>query len=169
MSDRDASRVRLKWFEQHIAGTGTPFAVDAASDVYICVTAGPTWSGFTKGDVETTCTEKTLDGWGNIIRAWRAGKIIDLGTLTFTVDWDPTLATGGREMTAFWDGRTGDVLFYFPAAAGESAGPIIAITSHVNKFVPQGQALADDNNARSTAEMAIRISKIVFTPPVAAV
>jgi hypothetical protein len=165
MSYRDASRVKIKLPEQHIAGTGTPFAVDAASDVYLCVTDGPTWSGFTRGDVETTCSNITLDGWGNLIRTFEPGKMINLGTLTFTVDWDPDLATGGREMTAFWDGRSGEFLVEFPANIGETAGPVITITGYVNKFTPMGTVLSEDKSARQSAEMSIKISGIEFTAP----
>lgn len=164
MSYRDASRIKIKIFEQHVAGTGTPFAVDATSDVYLCVTDGPTWSGFTRGDVETTCSNVTEDGWGNLIRTFEPGKVVDLGTLTFTVDWDPDDTAGGREMVAFFDGRVGALLVEYPPNAGEVLGPVITLTGHVNKFTPQGTVLADDKSARQTAEMSVRISGIAVTP-----
>lgn len=169
MSNRDASRIKIKWFEQATAPTGSGpevEAVDATSDVYACVTDGPTWSGFTRGDVETTCSNSTLDPWGNLIRSFRGGKMVDLGTLTFTVDWDPDDTNGGREYAAFFDGRSGDLLVEFPPSAGETTGPILVLTGHCNKFTPMGTVLSDDNGARSTAELVFRLSGIDVTAPV---
>lgn len=169
MSNRDASRIKIKWYEQTTSPTGTgaaPDAVDSNSDVYACVTDGPNWSGFTRGDVETTCSNTTLDAWGNLIRSFRAGAIIDLGTVTFTVDWDPDDTWGGREMQAFFDGRSGDLLVQFPAAAGETTGPVLVLTGYVNKFTPQGTVLSEGNAARSMAEIVFRLSGIDVTAPV---
>ena len=163
MSNRDTSRIKIKWYEQKVSGTGT---VDVASDVYACVTDGPTWSGFSKGDVETTCSNTTLDGWGNLIRTFRSGKIVDLGTITFTVDWDPDDTWGGRELSAFFDGRSGNLMVEFPAAVGETTGPILVLTGYVNKFTPQGTVLSDDSGARSLGEIVFRISGIDVTAPV---
>lgn len=169
MANRDTSRIKIKWFEQTTAPTGSgaaPDAVDAASDVYACVTDGPTWSGFTRGDVETTCSNTTLDGWGNLIRTFRGGHIVDLGTLTFTVDWDPDDTNGGREFAAFFDGRSGVLLVEFPAASGETTGPSLSLTGYCNKFTPMGTVLSDDQNARSLAEMVFRLSAIDVNAPV---
>jgi len=169
MSNRDASRIKIKWYEQATAPYGTDAAeeaVDPTSDVYACVTDGPTWSGFTRGDVETTCSNTALDPWGNLIRSYRAGKMVDLGTLTFTVDWDPDDTHGGREFAAFFDGRSGDLLVEFPPSSGETVGPILVLTGYVNKFTPQGTVLSDDNGARSTAEIVFRLSGIDVTAPV---
>jgi hypothetical protein len=169
MSNRDASRIKVKFFEQDTTPTGTdsgPGSVDPNSDVYACVTDGPTWSGFKRGDVETTCSNTTLDGWGNLIRAFRAGKMVDLGTITFTVDWDPDDQYGGREFAAFMDGRSGNLLVEFPASTGETTGPIITLNGYCNSFTPKGTVLSDDQNARSLAELTYRINSISFTAPV---
>lgn len=160
---RDTSRIKIKWYEQKVAGTGT---LDTGSDVYACVTDGPNWSGFTRGDVETTCSNTTLDGWGNLIRTFQAGKIVDLGTVTFTVDWDPDNTWGGRELAAFFDGRTGDLLVEFPAGPGETSGPVLVLSGHVRQFTPMGTVLTDDDGARSTAEIVFRISGLDVTAPV---
>ena len=168
MANRDASRIRIKLFEQTTSPTGTgaaPDAVDATSDVYVCVTDGPNWSGFTRGDVETTCSNTTLDAWGNLIRTFRAGSIVDLGTLTFTVDWDPTNQYGGREYAAFFDGRSGTLIVDFPAASGETAGPKLNLTGYCNKFTPMGTVLSDDQGARSMAELVWKLSGISVTAP----
>jgi hypothetical protein len=171
MANRDASRIRFKWFEQTTVPTGSaapPDPVDAASDVYICVTSGPNWTGFSRGDVETTCSNTGLDGWGNLIRQFRAGKIVDLGSITFVVDWDPDNDYGGRELAIFMDNRTGDIRLEFPAAdSGEATGPIIVLTGHCNKFVPQGEVLADDNTARQCAEITFKISGMDVIAPAA--
>lgn len=169
MSNRDTSRIKIKWFEQTTVPTGSgaaPDAVDAASDVYACVTDGPSWSGFTRGDVETTCSNTALDGWGNLIRTFKAGKMVDLGTITFTVDWDPDDTYGGREFAAFFDGRSGDLLVEFPAEGAETTGPILVLTGYCNKFTPQGTVLSDDQGSRSLAELVFRISNIDVTAPV---
>lgn len=169
MSARDTSRIKIKWFEQTTVPTGSgaaPDAVDATSDVYACVTDGPSWSGFTRGDVETTCSNTSLDGWGNLIRTFRAGKLVDLGTITFTVDWDPDDTNGGREFAAFFDGRSGDLLVEFPAEGAETTGPILVLTGYCNKFTPQGTVLSDDQGSRSLAELVFRISGIDVTAPV---
>lgn len=169
MANRDTSRIRIKWFEQTTSPTGSgaaPDAVDATSDVYACVTDGPTWSGFTRGDVETTCSNTTLDGWGNLIRTFKGGHIVDLGTLTFTVDWDPDDTNGGREFAAFFDGRSGVLLVEFPAASGETTGPSLSLTGYCNKFTPMGTVLSDDQNARSLAELVFKLSAIDVNAPV---
>lgn len=169
MANRDASRIRIRFFAQTTAPTGTgaaPDAVDASSNVYACVTDGPNWSGFSRGDVETTCSNTTLDAWGNLIRTYKAGSIVDLGTITFTVDWDPDDAYGGREFAAFMDGRTGNLLVYFPAGSGETTGPIITINGYCNSFTPAGTVLTDDSGSRSTAELVFRINSVSFTGPV---
>lgn len=169
MSNRDTSRIKIKWFEQTTAPTGSgaaPDAVDTASDVYACVTDGPTWSGFTRGDVETTCSNTTLDGWGNLIRTFKAGKLVDLGTITFTVDWDPDDTNGGREFAAFFDGRSGDLLVEFPAEGAETVGPILVLTGYCNKFTPMGTVLSDDQGSRSLAELVFKLSGIDVTAPV---
>ena len=126
MANRDTSRIRIKFFAQTTVPTGSgaaPDPVDNTSNVYACVTDGPTWSGFTRGDVETTCSNTTLDAWGNLIKTFRSGKIVDLGTITFTVDWDVTNTYGGRELAAFMDGRSGVLIVEFPAESGETTGP----------------------------------------------
>jgi len=169
MSNRDASRINIRFFEQDTApaGTSAPLgSVDATSDVLACVTDGPTWSGITRGDVETTCSNTTLDGWGNRIRTFRPGKIVDFGTITFTVDWDPDDTYGGREFAAFMDGRAGDLLIEFPAADGETTGPILTLTGYCNKFTPSGTVLSDDAGARQVAELVYRINAFEVTAPV---
>jgi len=169
MSDRDSSRIKVRFFAQTTVPTGTspiPDAVDATSNVYACVTDGPSYSGFTRGDVETTCSNTTLDAWGNLIRSFRSGKIIDMGTISFTVDWDPDDTWGGREFAAFMDGRTGDLIVEFPATTGETVGPTLVITGYCNKFTPKGTVLSDGNDARSMAELVYKINAIDVTAPV---
>tara|TARA_R110000868_G_scaffold102246_2_gene281595 strand:+ start:6431 stop:6940 length:510 start_codon:yes stop_codon:yes gene_type:complete len=169
MAIRDTSRIKIRFFAQTTSPTGTsaiPDSVDATSNVYACVTDGPTWSGFTRGDVETTCSNTTLDAWGNLIRTFQSGKIVDMGTVTFTVDWNPDDTNGGREFAAFMDGRSGDLLIEFPADVGETVGPYLTLTGYCNKFTPKGTVLSDDQSSRSLAELVYRISAIDVTGPV---
>ena len=160
MADRDASRIRIQLPTQDTDGNGT---IDAATDIHLCVTDGPNWSGFQRSSVEVTCSETTGDGWGNLVRAFRAGKMIDLGTITITVDWDPTGTTGGRELVAFMTNTSGIYKIKFPAEGAETAGPIINVTGHVESFTPQGTVLADGQESRSLAQMVIKISSLTFT------
>jgi hypothetical protein len=164
MSNRDTSLIRVKFFLQNVdpSSPGT----DTGSDVYVCLVDGPNWSGLTRGDVETTCSETTLDDWGNLIRTFRAGKLVDLGTVTLTVDWDADDSYGGREFAAFMDGRTGDLLIEFPAASGETTGPIVTLTGYCNSFTPSGTVLSDEDSARSTAELVYKLNAIAYTAPV---
>lgn len=165
---RDASRIRVQFFPQDTDPTGSGpamEAVTAGSDSYVCVYDGPTWSGFTRGNVETTCTETSLDGWGNLIRKFRAGKLVDFGTITFTVDWDPDDQYGGREFAAFMDGRTGDLKLYFPPEGTETTGPILILNGYCNSFTPSGTVLSDDNASRSAAQLVYKLNDISVTAP----
>ena len=165
MPIRDTSRIRVKFFEQTTAPTGSgaaPDPVDASSDVYMCLVDGPNWSGFTRGDVEPTCSNTALDAWGNLIRQYQAGKMVDLGTITLTLDWDPDTAYGGREIAAFMDGRTGDLLIEFPANAGENTGPVITVNGYCNSCTPAGTVLSDDQASRSTVELVFKLNSISF-------
>lgn len=167
MSNRDASRIRVKFFQQDTDPSTVPDGgVEAGSDAYVCLLDGPNWSGFTRGDVETTCSETSEDPWGNLIRTYRAGKIVDLGTLTLTVDWDPDDDYGGREFQAFMDGRTGNLLIEFPAASGETTGPVLTLNGYCNSFTPAGTVLSDDDASRSTAELVYKLNSISVTGPV---
>jgi len=168
MAIRDTSRIRVKFYEQTTAPTGSgaaPDPVDASSDVYMCLVDGPNWSGFTRGDVETTCSNTALDAWGNLIRQYEAGKLIDLGTLTLTLDWDPDNAYGGREIAAFMDGRSGNLTIEFPAKLGETTGPVITANGYCNSCTPAGAVLTDDNNSRSTVELVFKLNSISFAAP----
>jgi hypothetical protein len=169
MSNRDASRVKIRFFLQDTTPSGTgpgDGSTVSGSNSYACVTDGPSWSGITRGDVETTCSNTTLDGWGNLIRTFRSGKIVELGTLTFTVDWDPLDSYGGREFAAFMDGRTGSLSLEFPPNTGETTGPIITISGYCNKFTPKGMILADGNDAREVAELVYKMNSLTFTAAV---
>lgn len=164
MSNRDTSLIKVKFFEQNTDPSSA--TVESGSDDYVCLIDGPNWSGFTRGDVETTCSQTSLDAWGNLIRQFRAGKLVDLGTVTLTVDWDPDDQYGGREFQAFMDGRTGDLVIEFPAESGETTGPIITVNGYCNGFTPSGTVLADDDAARSTAELVYKLNSIDITAPV---
>lgn len=160
---RDTSRVRIQLPLQDTDGDGSN---NASSDVYLCVTSGFTFSGFTRGSTQTTCSETTLDTWENIWRTFQPGRILDAGTMTITVDWDVDDTVGGREFVTLLQDSNGTYNIEFPAASGETTGPEIQISGHVTSFVPQGEILGDGDETRLTAELQIRISGIpVFVAP----
>jgi hypothetical protein len=64
------------------------------------------------------------------------------------------------------DGRTGDLLIEFPAASGETTGPILTVNGYCNSFTPSGTVLADDDAARSTAELVYKLNSLGVTAPV---
>ena len=69
MANRDTSRIRIKFYEQTTVPTGSgaaPDPVDNTSDVYACVTDGPTWSGFTF-NLDVSCARRT----SRTPRRWR--------------------------------------------------------------------------------------------------
>lgn len=163
---RDSSRVRIKLPLQDTDGTGSN---TASSDVYLCVTAPITFSGFTRNSVETTCSETTDDDWGNIWKTFNGSKMIDAGTVTIPVDYDVDTVDGGREFVTLVQQSNGDYIIEFPAGSGESAGPKITLTGHVTSFTPNVGVLDDADGARTTAELVLKISGApVFTAPVAA-
>lgn len=159
MADRDISRVKLKYPDLDYDGDGT---VDTSSAFYACVFGGPNWSGFDKGMVETTCSNATLDDWGNIIRTWRSGRIIDLGTVQFDLDWDPNLVSTEESLilAAFYDGREGDYLLEIPAEGTETAGPVITLSAIQTNFTPTGTILATGDEARSAASVTLKLNAI---------
>lgn len=155
MADRDAARVVIGFPDMDYDGDG---AVDVASGFDACVFEGPTWSGFDKPATETTCSADTLDAWGNLIRTYRGGTIIDNGTLTMTVDWDIDNTEGGDEYGAFMSRVTGNFTVSLPANVGETTGPVITIPGVLTKFTPQGTVLGTGNEARWAAQIIIQIS-----------
>lgn len=146
-------------------------ALDAASEFEMCVFSGPTWSGFTKSAVPTTCSNDTLDDFGNLIETFRAGTVIDFGTLDFVVDWDPNSTThGGKELGAFRSKLSGDWKIKIPANVGEDTGPIINIPGVVTMFKPQGTVRSTNEEARLAAGLTIKLSgSLSVTPAVATV
>lgn len=162
---QDTSRIRVKFFPQDTTPTGTGPALGTVtpnSDSFVCVTAGPTWSGISRGDVETTCTETALDGWGNLPKQFRPGKLIDYGTITLSVDWEIDNQYGGREFAAFMDGRVGDLVFYFPPEGAQTTGPTMTLTGYCNRFTPSGTVLTDDTGSRLVAELVYKLNRITM-------
>jgi hypothetical protein len=163
MADRDASRIKLKYPNLDYDGDG---AVDSASAFYPCIFGGPNWSGFTKTAVNTTCSNTTRDDWDNIIKTYRSGRVIDMGTLTFDIDWDPNLVSTEESLilAAFYDGRTGNYQVEIPKEGSEDEGPIITIPGVQTNFTPGGTVLAEGDEARLSASVTIQIAgPIVIT------
>jgi hypothetical protein len=162
MANRDASRIKLKYPDLDYDGDGS---VDSTSAFYACVHGGPNWSGFTKTKVNVTCSNTTLDDWGNIVKQYRSGKIIDLGTVSFDIDWDPNLVSTEESLAlaAFYDGRTADFLLEIPAEGAETAGPILTLTMVQEGFTPTGNVLAEGDAARLSATVMFQINAIAVT------
>jgi len=151
----DASRVKIQFPDMDYDGDG---AVDSTSAFFACVFSGPDWSGFTKTAVNTTCSNATLDAWGNLIKTYRGGRIIDQGTITISVDWSPIDADGGKVYGAFASTVSGNFLVQLPPEAGETTGAFLTIPGEIEQFTPMGKVLAEGDEARWAASIVIRIS-----------
>jgi len=166
---RDASRIRLKFPLIDDAGDGTP---TTSTDTYVCVTGNFSWSGFSRGSTSADCSETTLDTWGNLVKTYLADKTIDMGSITFDIDWSPDAVTtaGGRMFAAFKSGQNGTWTVTFPKVLGtESAGPIYTFSGHVTNFNPQTNVMGTGDDARARATITIKISgDLTLTPAVAA-
>lgn len=154
MTVRDASRIRIKFPNIDVDADGS--YADDANSAYVCVTGNVSWSGFKRQSIKTTCTEATVDGWGNIIHTYKAGRFIDLGTLTFDVDFDPS--TTDIVNAAFRQTGNKNYEVHFPAEAGETTGPVITIPGHFTDMTPMTDALTEGDGARSRATMVLKLS-----------
>ena len=135
MAYRDASRITIDFpaFDD-AGGVGATFTA--------CVFDGPNWSGFERPATETTCSSDTADDWGNLVRTYGQGTVVDMGTLDLTVDWDID-------------------------NVGETSGPIITFAGVLTNFSPQGTVLGTEDEARFAASVTIQISgDLTFTAPV---
>jgi len=154
MTVRDASRIRLKFPNVDVDQDGS--YADDANSAYVCVTGNVSWSGFKRQTVKTTCTEATVDGWGNIVHTYKAGRFIDLGTLTFDVDFDPS--TTNIILAAYRQTGNKNYEIHFPAEQGETAGPVIIIPGHFTDMTPMTEALSEGDSSRSRATMVLKLA-----------
>lgn len=154
---RDSSRLRIQLPNIDSTGNGTN---DLGTSTYLCVTGNVSFSGFTRGTMETTCSETTADGWGNVWRIFRGGRFVDAGTLSFDVDWDPDTAAGGLELAAFKDGNDTpqDYVFLAPVEAGETTALSLTFPAVVTSFTPQFGILEDGDESRMMASMELKLS-----------
>ena len=151
---RDASRIRI--YRDNVDTDADGSADDNANAAYVCVIGNVSWSGFKRQGVKTTCTETPVDGWGNIVHTFRAGKFIDMGTLTMDVDFEPAQADVINSW--FRQTLTKDLRVDFPAEAGESAGPKITIPTFSTDMTPITDALAEGDNSRSRATLVLKLA-----------
>jgi len=151
---RDASRIRLKLPDIDIDQDGS--AADDANSAFVCVTGNVSWSGFKRQSIKTTCTETPVDGWGNIVHTYRAGKFVDMGTLTFDVDWDPD--TEDLINGAFRMNLNKNYEVHFPAEVGETTGPVLTLPGHITDMTPMTEALTEGDGARSRATMILKLA-----------
>ena len=154
MTVRDASRIRIKHPNVDVDADGS--VDDQTNAAYLCVTGNVSWSGFKRQSINTTCTESAVDGWNNIIKTYRTGKFIDLGTLTMDTDFDPS--TTDKVNAAFRQTQNKNWEIHFPAEAGETTGPIITIPAHATDLTPITDAMAEGDNARSRATLVIKLA-----------
>ena len=154
MPFRDSSRIRIKFPDIDVDADGS--YADDANAAFACVTGNVSWSGFKRQTIKTTCTEATADDWGNIIHTYKAGRFIDMGTLTLDIDWSPSLTDIVN--AAFRQTGNRDYEIHFPAEEGETTGPVITIPGHFTDMTPMTDALAEGDNARSRATMVLKLS-----------
>lgn len=151
---RDGSRIRIKAPNADTDADGS--VEDQSNSAYLCVTGNVSWSGFKRQSVKTTCTESPVDGWGNIVHTYRAGKFVDLGTLTMDVDFDPSTTSIVNALFRQTQNKNWEV--HFPAEAGETTGPYITIPAHSTDLTPITDALAEGDNARSRATLVLKLA-----------
>ena len=155
MADRDASRIVIAFPDLDYDGDG---ATDLTSAFDACVFSGPAWSGFDRPSTETTCSSNTLDSWGNLIRTFRGGSVIDYGSITLGVDWDPDESTVGGKIFAvskIRDAFTIDI--ELPAEGAETTGPKIQFSVVCTNYTPQGEILGTEDEARFAAELTFKL------------
>lgn len=154
MPVRDGSRVRIKFPNVDIDKDGS--YADDANAAYICLTGNVSWSGMKRQSIKTTCSEATVDGWGNIVHTYRAGRFIDMGTLTFDVDFDPS--TTSIVIAASRMNKTSNFEVQFPAETGETTGPKIVIPGFITDMTPITDVMAEGDNARSRCTLVLKLA-----------
>lgn len=162
---RDAARIRLQLPLIDDVGDGTP---TTSTDTYVCVTGNCSWSGFSRESVRSDCSETSLDAWGNLVATYIGGKEIELGEFSCDVDFSPDVATaaGGRLYAAFKSGLVGDYKLKYPAAVGETTGPILTLSACVTKFTPMTPIMGKGDESRSRASITLKISALTITAAV---
>lgn len=151
---RDASRIRV--YRPNVDTDADGSADDNANAAYVCIIGNVTWSGFKRQSINTTCTESTVDGWGNIVKTYKAGSFIDLGTISFDVDFEPAQASVINSW--FRQKQNKNMRIDFPAEAGETTGPKLTIPSHATDMVPHTEAMVEGDNSRSRATMTFKLA-----------
>jgi hypothetical protein len=160
MAYRDASRITVTFpaFDD-AGGVGASFTA--------CMFEGPNWSGFERPSTETTCSSDTLNAWGNLVRTYGTGTIVEMGTIEIGVDWDIDNTNGGDVYSSFQSRDVGDFVVNLPANSGETTGPTITFPGIIQSFTPQGTVLGTENEARFSAMVTIKLcGDITFTAPV---
>ena len=157
MAYRDASRIKIQFPAFDDGGTG-------GSSFTACVFEGPNWSGMERPATETTCSSDTLDDWGNLVRTYAQGTVVDMGTIDLTVDWDIDSTEGGDVYSSFKSHTSGTFTITLPKQGAETAGPTITFNGILTNFSPQGSVLGTEDEARFAANVTIQISgNLTFT------
>lgn len=154
---RDSSRVRIKLPALDTTGDGT---ADQSAGDYLCAIGSVSFSGFSRGTIQTTCSETAADGWGDVWRIFEGGKFVDPGTISLQVDWDPVDAGGGNPMYIFRNsgGASKNYIWEFPLGSGETTALSITWPVIVTNFTPEFGLLEDGDEARLTASMEWKLS-----------
>ena len=151
---RDAGRARLLFPDIDVDADGS--YADDDNEAYVCVTGNVSWAGFSRGSMKTTCSESTADGWDNIIHTYKASKFVEMGTLTFDVDWLPS--EDDIVNAAFRNTNNKNYRIDFPAEDGETTGPKITIPGHFTNMTPMTNILAEGDEARCRATLVLKLS-----------
>jgi hypothetical protein len=161
---RDASRIRLQLPLIDDTGDGTP---TNSTDTYVCVTGNVSWTGFSRDAVRSDCSETTLDAFGNLVKSYIGGKEIEMGELSFDADWSPDDfdTVGGRLLAAFKSGLVGNYKLKYPAAVGETAGPILTIPACLTKFTPMTGVMTTGDESRSRCSITLKIAGDMTVTP----
>jgi hypothetical protein len=154
---RDASRLRVQLPLIDDTGDGTP---TTTTDTYVCVTGNLSWTGLSRDVVRSDCSETTLDAFGNLIKSYIGGKEIEGGEISFDADFMPDLLTtaSGRLLAAFYSGLVGNYKFRYPAAVGETTGPIITVPACVTKFTPMTPIMTTGDESRSRCSITLKVA-----------
>jgi hypothetical protein len=133
-------------------------APDSPNPTKLCLTANPSFSGQSRGSVETTCSNTTPDAWGNIIRTFESTGVIDPGTFQVPVDWPIENADAKQLVEAIErDIENRWYVFHGPPTAAHSTGPKLKFKAHCTGGTP-AMGILMDGNARLTKTLSFKIT-----------
>ena len=124
----------------------------------LCLVNAPTFSGLTKGSVETTCTETPVDDWCNLWRVFESNGVVDPGNMTINVDWDiNSVASAELVEAVVRDIENRNYRFNFPESKLFSTGPKLQYTGHC-VGATQAMPILSEGNTRLTRQLTFKLS-----------